>query len=90
MIESRNFSISIVGVVGAHSSVHASFMLRKGLTRLQLPKGYLGLRIVECRNSSDTLKLGLGALQIGNITLFSPNHFKVRIGYPPGTYSWQP
>ena len=33
--------------------IHASFILRKGLTRFQLLKGFLGLRIIECRNSSD-------------------------------------
>ena len=65
-IKSRNFSIakvcccmglywSIRGCnLAAHSSIHASFILRRGLTRFQLPKGFLGLRIVECRNSSDT------------------------------------
>ena len=39
--------------LAAHSSIHASFVLRRGLTRFQLPKGFLGLRIIECRNSSD-------------------------------------
>ena len=31
------------------------------LIRIQLPKGFLGLRIVECKNSSDLLEWGLGA-----------------------------
>ena len=63
-IKSRNFLLQKFGVVlglywsmccnlAAHSSIHASFLLRRGLTRFQLPKGFLGLRIVECRNSSD-------------------------------------
>ena len=52
--------------LAAHSSFHASFILRRELTRFQLTKGFLGLRIVECRNSSD--------IQIGNITLIAPNH----------------
>ena len=75
-IKSRNFSIARVCCLGfywstrgsnmaAHSSIHASFILRRGLTRFQLPKGFLDLRIVECRNSWYT----------GNITLIAPNHF---------------
>ncbi len=39
--------------LAAHSYIHASFILRRGLTRFQLHKGFLGLRIIECRNSSD-------------------------------------
>ena len=39
-----------------HSSIHASFILRRGLTRFQLPMGFLSLRIVELRNSSDILE----------------------------------
>ena len=31
---------------------------RRGLTRFQLPKGFLGLRIIDCRNSSDILEWG--------------------------------
>ena len=34
--------------LAAHSSIHASFILRRGLTRFQLPKGFLGLRIIVC------------------------------------------
>ena len=69
MIESRNFSIAKVlfcrGFVfvsargcnmATHLSVHALFILRRGLTRFQLTKGFLGLRKVESRNSSDILE----------------------------------
>ena len=69
MIESRSFSIAKVWCcrgfcidlpggcnLVAHSSVHAPFILRRGFTRFLLPKGFLGLRIVEFRNSSDVLK----------------------------------
>ena len=66
--------------LAAHSSIYASFILRKGLTRFQLLN--LGLRIIECRNSSDILEWGSGAIQIGNITLIAPNHLYARIGYP--------
>ena len=48
--------------LAAHSSIHASFILRRGLTRFQLLKGYLGLRIIECRNSSNILVWGPGAI----------------------------
>ena len=66
----RNFSIAKVWCcmdlywstrgcnLAAHSSIHASFILRRGMTRFQLPKGFLGLRIIECRNSSDILEWG--------------------------------
>ena len=37
--------------LAAHSSVLASFILRREMTRFQLPKGFLGLRIVEFKNS---------------------------------------
>ena len=66
----------------AAPSIHASLILRRWLTSLQLPKGFLGLRIVECRNSSDILEWGPGALQTGNIALIAPNHVKAQIGYP--------
>jgi len=60
--------------LAAHSSIHASFILRRGLTRFQLPKRFLGLRIIECRNSSNILEWGLGVIQTGNITLIASNH----------------
>ena len=81
-IKSRNF-FSIAKVwcclgfyfyLAAHSSIHASFILRRGLTRFQLPKGFLGLRIIELRNSSDKLEWGPGAILIGNITLIAPKN----------------
>ena len=62
-IKSRNFSFAKVWCcpglywstrgcnLAVHSSIHASSILRKGLTRFQLPKCFLGLRIIECRNS---------------------------------------
>ena len=56
--------------LAAHSSIHASFILRRGLTRFQLPNGFLGLRIIESRNPSDILELGPVVIKIGNITLF--------------------
>ena len=56
-----------------HSSIHASFILRRGLRRFQLPKGFLGLRIIECRDSSDILEWCPGAILIGNITLIALN-----------------
>ena len=46
--------------LAAHSSIHASFILRRGLTRFQLPKWFLSRRIIECRNSSDILQWGPG------------------------------
>ena len=60
--------------LAAHSFAHASFIMRRGLTRFQLPKGFIGLRIAECRNSSDILEWGPGALQEGNITIIALNH----------------
>ena len=84
-IKSWNFSIAKVWCcmdlywstrgcnLAAHSSIHASFILRRGLTRFQLPKGFLGLRIIEWRNSSDILEWGPGAKQTGNITLIALN-----------------
>ena len=78
-IKSRNFfyceSLVLSGflfwsirgcILGAHSSIHASFILRRGLTRFHLPK------ITECWNPSDILEWGPGAILIGNITLISP------------------
>ena len=59
--------IDLPGVVFWQHIIHALFILSRGLTRFQLPKGFLGLRIIECRNSSDVL-------QTGNITLIAPNH----------------
>ena len=43
---------------------------------------FLGLRIIECRNSSDILERGPGAIQTWNITLIAPNYLWARIGYP--------
>ena len=40
--------------LAAHSSIHASFILRRGLTRFQLPKILLRRENIECRNPSDT------------------------------------
>jgi len=84
----RNFGVVWVFILiyqecnlAAHSFAHASFIMRRGLTRFQRPKGFLGLRIAECRNSSDILEWGPGALQIGKITLIAPNHLLARIGY---------
>ena len=67
-IESRNFSITkvyfCIGVFlmicqgckrAAHSSIHASFIMR----RFQLPKGFLGLIKVDCKNFSDIVEWGL-------------------------------
>ena len=86
-IKSRNFSFAKVWCfflslywstrgcnLAAHSSFHVSFILRRGLTKFHLPKGFLGLRIIKCRNSSDILEWGPGALKTGNITLIAPNH----------------
>ena len=42
---------------------------------------FIGLKIVEWRNSSDILEWGPDALQTGNITLIAPNHLWARIGY---------
>ena len=50
----------------SHSSFHASFILRRGLTGY---KSFLGLRIGECRNSSDILEWGPGALQTSHSLL---------------------
>ena len=61
--------------LAAHSSIQTSFISRIRLTRFQLPKGFLGLRKVECRNFSDILEWGPGAILIGNITLKVANHF---------------
>jgi len=64
-------NIDLPGVViwrHIHPSTLHSYWEDRGLTRFQLPKGFLGLRIIECRNSSDILEWGQGALLIGNIT----------------------
>ena len=73
--------------LAAHSFIHASFIQRRGLTRFQLPKGFLGLRIVECRNSSDKLEWGPGALESGNITSHCSQSFISPDWIPTGTYS---
>ena len=65
-IKSRNFfyceSLTLSGFLywvtrgcnlTAHSPIHASFILRRGLTRSQLPKILLRLENVERRNPSD-------------------------------------
>ena len=63
-------NIDLPGVViwrHIHPSTLHSYWEDRGLTRFQLPKGFLGLRIIKCRNSSDMLVCGQGALLIGNI-----------------------
>ena len=70
--------------LSTHSSVHASFVLRRGLTRFQLPWDCLGPtpeNSIECRNSSYILEWGPGALQKGNTTLIAPNHLSTQIEY---------
>ena len=59
-------------ILAAHSSIHASFILRRGLTRFQLPKFLLRPENIECRKPSDILEWGPGAILIGNITLIAP------------------
>ena len=66
-IKSRNFLLQKFGVVlglywstrgcnlASHSSIHASFLLRRGLTRFQLPKILLRPENIECRNPSEIL-----------------------------------
>ena len=54
--------------LAAHSSIHASFILRGGWQ----DSSFLGLRRIECRNFSDILEWGPGAILIGNITLIAP------------------
>ena len=75
--------------LAAHSSVHASFILRRGLTRFQLPKGFLDLRIIKCRNSSEKLEWGPCALDRKHLTHCSQSIVSLDC-IPPGTYSWQP
>ena len=71
----------------AHSSIHASCILRRGLTRFQLPKGFLGLRLIECRNSFDIQEWGprVPYRQETSHSLL-PNICKPRLD----TYSWKP
>ena len=67
--------IDLPGVViwqHIYPSTHASFILRRGLTRFQL---------LRPENSSDKLEWGPGVIHTGNITLIAPNHLLVRIGY---------
>ena len=68
--------------LAAHSSIHPSFLLRKGLTRFQLPKSFLGLRIIECRNSFDKLEWGPGAKQIGTSHSLLPKICKPGLDTP--------
>ena len=42
--------------MAAHSSIHASFILKRGLTRFQLPEILLRPENIECRNPSDILE----------------------------------
>ena len=84
-IKSRNFFYCVSWVLSgffnwstrgcnlaAHSSIHASFILRRGLTRFQLPKILLRPENIECRNLSDILEWGPGAILIGNIPFIAP------------------
>ena len=72
--------------LAAHSSIHASFLLRKGLTRFQLPKSFLGLRIIECRNSPDKLEWDPGAKQIGTSHSLLPYICKPGLDTPGGNH----
>ena len=70
--------------LAAHSSIHASFILRRGLTRFHLPEN------IECRNPSDNTGMRPGCHTDRkhhthcSLTSVSPDSI------PPGTYSWQP
>jgi len=68
------FYIDLPGVViwqHIHQSMlHSSW--EEGLTRFQLPKILLRPENIECRNPSDILECGPGAILIGNITLIAP------------------
>ena len=67
--------IDLPGVViwpHIYPSTHASYILRRRLTRFQL---------LRPENSSDILEWGPGVIHTGNITLIAPNHLQARIGY---------
>ena len=66
--------------LAAHSSVHASFILKRGL---QLPKGFLDLKILECRNSSDISGMRPGSSH----DTHSSQSFVNPDWIPSGTYS---
>ena len=107
-IKSWNFSIGKVWCcmglywstrgcnLAAHSFIHASFILRRGLTRFilrrgltrfQQPKGFLGLIIIEFRNSSNILEWGHTDRKHHthcSQSFVSPDWI------PTGPYSWQP
>ena len=75
------FYIDLQGVV-IWQHIHPSMLpQRRGLTRFQLPKILLRPENMECRNPSDILKWGPGAILIGNITLIASLTL-ARIGYP--------
>ena len=75
------FYIDLQGVV-IWQHIHPSMLpQRRGLTRFQLPKILLRPENMECRNPSDILKRGPGAILIGNITLIASLTL-ARIGYP--------
>ena len=76
------YGFLLIDLPAAHSSIHALFILRSGLTNYQLPKGFWGLRIIECRNSPDILEWGPDAIQT-----HSSQSFVIPDWIPPGTYS---
>ena len=67
----------------AHSSIHASFILRRGLTRFQLPKillrlwpSVLNLELIKCRSPCPTLVLKKLNMLIRIIGGFTGNYIE--------------
>ena len=54
------FILIYQGLLYGRTFIHSSIILRRRLTRFKLPKGFLGLKIVVSRNSSDILEWGPG------------------------------
>ena len=73
--------------LAAHSSVHASFILRRGLTIFKLPKSFLGLRIVEFFWYTG---MRPGCHTDRKHHTHCSQSFVSPDWIPPGTYSWQP
>ena len=74
--------------LAAHSSVHSSFILRGGLTRFQLPEGFLGLRIVTVQEFFWYTGMRPGCHTDGKH--HNPCSQSFASTYLHGTYSWQP
>ena len=68
------FILTYQGLLYGSTFIHPSIILRRRLTRFKLPKGFLGLKIVVSRNSSDILEC---ELTITGVTHFPAPHYTI-------------